>query len=302
MASKNGPRKPTIPLEIHSDFAVPVCLYNNFPLLGLTNRKVIDKVLDVELRDDDVFIVGYPKSGTNWLQVLLTDICNSWGTLQGGNHRRVPLLEVPTRAELAGMDQFVTAQSPRLVKSHLPYHLFPRQRLGSGCKVIYIARNPKDLCVSYFHMLKGFRFLTDADWNDHFIRFLKGKMWYGNWLDHVTGWLNHVQDDNVLVVYYENLKKDLAAGIRQLADFIGHPLTGSDSERLAESGQFNNMKKTANTQVNIGQHFDHKSSPFFRKGIVGDWKNIFTVTQNDMFENILVSKMKAKDLEMVYDM
>ncbi|XP_070546644.1 sulfotransferase 1C4-like [Ptychodera flava] len=47
--------------------------------------------------------------------------------------------------------------SPRLLFCHLPFQLFPRtwQDGEKKCKIIYIARNPKDVCVSYYHYMHG---------------------------------------------------------------------------------------------------------------------------------------------------
>lgn len=52
--------------------------------------------------------------------------------------------------------------SPRFIKSHLPFHLLPRQ-LRNGetkAKIVYVVRNAKDTCISYYHhakLLEGFR-------------------------------------------------------------------------------------------------------------------------------------------------
>ena len=40
--------------------------------------------------------------------------------------------------------------SPRFVSSHLPFSM-NNPRLLDVCKVVYVARNPKDACVSYFN-------------------------------------------------------------------------------------------------------------------------------------------------------
>jgi len=53
----------------------------------------------------------------------------------------------PTLENITGME------SPRYVKSHLPLNLLPRQ-INTRVKrpqIIYVARNPKDVCVSFYH-------------------------------------------------------------------------------------------------------------------------------------------------------
>lgn len=63
--------------------------------------------------------------------------------------------------------------SPRFIKSHLPLSLLPPKLLDT-CKVVYVAREPKDVAVSYFHHLKMMRMASDklefkVYWN-YFIR------------------------------------------------------------------------------------------------------------------------------------
>ena len=40
--------------------------------------------------------------------------------------------------------------SPRTIKSHLPLEFLPPKLLDT-CKVIFVGRNPKDTCVSFYH-------------------------------------------------------------------------------------------------------------------------------------------------------
>ena len=58
--------------------------------------------------------------------------------------------------------------SPRFVKSHLPFSL-NNPRLLDVCKVVYVARNPKDVCVSFYHHMRLIRmheFMGDMEVSD----------------------------------------------------------------------------------------------------------------------------------------
>ena len=63
--------------------------------------------------------------------------------------------------------------SPRVIKSHLPLEMLPPNLLDT-CKVIFVGRNPKDCCVSYFHhtnLIPYYKFKGDfEDFSDLFLR------------------------------------------------------------------------------------------------------------------------------------
>lgn len=56
--------------------------------------------------------------------------------------------------------------SRRFIKTHLPFPLMPHNIARVGAKVVYVARNPKDVAASYYHFHKtnpGFGFTEDFD-------------------------------------------------------------------------------------------------------------------------------------------
>uniref|UniRef100_A0A8D0DQN4 Sulfotransferase n=1 Tax=Salvator merianae TaxID=96440 RepID=A0A8D0DQN4_SALMN len=139
-----------------------------------TTPEHIDSLENFEIRDNDVFLVTYPKSGTIWTQNILSLIYHE-GHRNGVENidlmDRVPWLEYNVRH----MD-YQRCPSPRLFASHLPYFLVPRELRNRRGTVIYVARNPKDALVSYFHFSKILTDMEDEpDFGKFMERFLAGK-------------------------------------------------------------------------------------------------------------------------------
>jgi hypothetical protein len=56
-----------------------------------------------------------------------------------------------------GFELFTKMESKRFIKTHLPFKLLPPSVMEKKAKVVYIARNPKDVVVSYYHLNKLYR-------------------------------------------------------------------------------------------------------------------------------------------------
>ncbi len=172
-------------------------------LFELTHFKLIP-------RPDDIFIVTYPRSGTTWMQMILYQL-----TSDGS-------MEIPHIAEhcpwfersLRSAQEFEKRPGPRIFKSHLPYHQVPK---GPG-RYIYVARDGRDVAVSYYNLYRnnnGYK----GTFAEFFEQFMNGKVNYGSWFQHVGGWWRHRHDLNVLFLTYEELKRDLEGCIRRIIAF-----------------------------------------------------------------------------------
>jgi sulfotransferase len=62
----------------------------------------------------------------------------------------------------------------RFIKTHLPFKLLPPSIMENRSKVVYVARNPKDVVVSYYHLNKLYRTQGYVnDFNTFFEYFMK---------------------------------------------------------------------------------------------------------------------------------
>ena len=71
--------------------------------------------------------------------------------------------------------------SPRVIKTHLPFEFLPAKLLDT-CKVIFVGRNPKDTCVSYYHHHFNFdEYQMQGEFSDFARIFLEGITEYGSY-------------------------------------------------------------------------------------------------------------------------
>ncbi|XP_006747600.2 sulfotransferase 2B1-like, partial [Leptonychotes weddellii] len=181
--------------------------YKGIPFpVGIYSPESIRMVENADVQDDDIFIITYPKSGTNWmieiLSLILKDGDPSW-------IRSVPIWKrAPWCETIMGAFSLSDQPSPRLMSSHLPIQLFTKAFFNSKAKVIYMGRNPRDVVVSLYHYSKIAGQLKDPGTPDQFLQnFLKGEVQFGSWFDHIKGWIRMQGKENFLFITYEELQQ-----------------------------------------------------------------------------------------------
>ncbi|XP_030639949.1 cytosolic sulfotransferase 3 isoform X1 [Chanos chanos] len=262
-----------------------------------------DNIQNFQARPDDILIATYPKAGTTWVSYIL-DLLYFGKTCPERQtslpiYMRVPFLEMtipvlPPGKELA--DKLPT--SPRLIKTHLPIQFVPKSFWEQNSRVIYVARNAKDNAVSYFHFDRmNMAQPEPGDWNSFIKRFMEGKVVFGSWYDHVCGWWEKKQTySNLHYMFFEDLVEDTGRELERLCSFLGLSTSVEEREQIRTGVQFDAMKKNKMTNYSTVSVMDFKVSPFMRKGKVGDWKNHFTVAQNEEFDEDYKNKMKNTTL------
>ncbi|XP_028670590.2 sulfotransferase 1C2-like isoform X2 [Erpetoichthys calabaricus] len=269
--------------------------------LSVTHRW--DDIKNFSAHPDDLLIATYPKSGTTWMVEIVDSIRNE-GISQEMRSipslMRAPFLEMNPPAPFpSGLDILKTMPAPRMVKTHLPFQLVPQSFWDNNCKAIYIARNAKDVLISYYYFHKMNTGMPEpGTWHEFFDNFLSGKVSWGSWFDHVTGWWDAREGLRIHYVFYEDLKQDPVKEIKKVALFLGKTLNKELLDTILEHTSFNKMKDNPMTNFSTVPPFvfKHDISPFMRKGTVGDWKLHLTVAENERFDEEYQRRMAASSL------
>ncbi|XP_035566297.1 amine sulfotransferase-like [Canis lupus baileyi] len=262
----------------------------------------IENLDNFEIREDDVFIITYPKSGTVWLQQLLSLIYfeeHRRGTGKLQTVDQVPFFEYNFRQ----LD-FGKRPSPRLFSTHLPYNLVPSGLKNKKGKIIYIYRNPKDVLSSYFHFGTNVILQVTSTFERFMEQFLEGRVIGSLWFDHIKGWYEHKSLFNIQFMMYEEINKDLRGSVLKICKFLGKELSEENIDAVMTKATFENMKydPLANYDDIIKTAYGKNvKGHFLRKGTIGDWKNHMTVEQNERFDKIFQREMKDFPLKFIWD-
>ncbi|XP_057618487.1 amine sulfotransferase-like [Chionomys nivalis] len=273
-------------------------------LRSIVSMNIVENMDDQEIRDDDVFIVTYPKSGTVWTQQILSLIYFD------GHRNNTENIQIAERAPFFEYKSpnvdFAKMPSPRIFCTHLPYYLVPKVFKNKKVKILYIYRNPKDVLTSYFHYSNLVILFEASNSVETFMQaFLDGRVLGSNWFDHIRGWYEHRNDFNIMFLSYEDMKKDLRGSVLKICSFLEKELSKEDMEAVVRQATFQNMKSDPRANYDdikkeIGTR--NNEGTFLRKGTIGDWKHHLTVDQNERFDRIFNRNMKNIPLKFIWDM
>ncbi|XP_050716685.1 sulfotransferase 1C4-like isoform X2 [Eriocheir sinensis] len=271
--------------------------------------KYANDLYNFKWRSSDVVVMTYPKCGTTWTQEII------W-TMRNNNNfdhphanepimDRVPFIEVdmlfpdglthgsPTMTETPSflrhcpdadpndgvyLQMSAAIPDPRTIKTHLPFSLLHPSMLDT-VKVVYVARNPKDVLLSFMHHSRLF---FDLDFQgtveDFYKYFISGDLIFGGYDEHVKEAWERRTHPNLHFVFYEDMQADIMKELRRLNDFLDTQLTEEQLKKVADYTSFESMKERGNEEMKkiFNQDVYKKDGGFFRKGKSGDWKKSLT--------------------------
>lgn len=260
----------------------------NMPVTPFCEQAQFDALQnEFEVREGDVWLVTYLKSGTTLTQEILKFLVGK--SKEDNPLAASPWLEISARVPMIGLPVAIANTIPstnghRFWKSH--WH--PRDHLrstGGKTKFIYVARNGLDVCVSFFHHIRGFPLYEySGDLSDFFEKFLDdGKtLDFGSWWEHVGAWWRRRNDADVLFLFYEDMIRDTRASVARIAQFVGIQLDDARLDEIVFETSFAEMKKRP-----IFYDFIRApdAQPFLRNGVAGEGSTALTADQIRRFED-----------------
>ena len=263
---------------------------------------------DFKFRDDDIIISTYAKSGTTWMQQILSQlIFDARENLEVAEMS--PWLDLRVPPKEVKMSALESQQHRRFIKTHLPVDALV---FSPEAKYIYIGRDGRDVLWSMYN--------HHANANDLWYQVLNDTpglvgpriekpvdsivQYYHDWLDkdgfpfwpfweNIRSWWAIRDLPNVYLIHFQKLKEDMPGEIKKLAAFLNIPVNTEKWETLLEHCSFDYMKKNSVKSVPLGGAlWDGGSDTFIHKGINGRWKDMLTKEESAKYE-----KMAAENLD-----
>ena len=253
-------------------------------------------------RNDDIIIGTYSKSGTTWMQQIISQ-------LMSGGKEGLPVSDMSPWVELRVPPQdvklpMIEAQTHRrFLKTHLPVDAFV---FSDKAKYIYIGRDGRDIVWSlYNHHINGNEAWYDA------LNNTPGRVgppldppigeppvYFENWLDNdgapfwsfwenVRSWWQVRDLPNVKLIHFANFKADMEGQIREIAEFIDVEVDDATMKDVLRHCSFDYMKSNAEQTVPLGGAFwEGGAKTFIHKGANGRWKTELPAELSQRYEQM----------------
>ena len=262
---------------------------------------------DFPFRDDDIFIATYAKSGTTWIQQIVSQLLFNGQT--GLNVEEMsPWMDFRLPPEEVKMALIAEQKHRRFLKTHFPLDALV---YSPKAKYLYIARDGRDVLWSYYHHHTNhldafYDMLNDAGGpgiepfapsQDDIVTF------YRKWLErdgypiwsfweNIATWWEYRHLPNLLMLHFGALKADMPGEIRRIAQFLDITIDESKWDEILEHCSFDYMKAHAELSVPLGGSlWEGGAKTFINKGKNGRWRDVLSNADSARYEELALEKL-----------
>ena len=262
---------------------------------------------EVVFRDDDIIIATYAKSGTTWVQQIVSQLLFN-GAEGLAVAEMSPWMDLRVPPKEVKLPLVEAQEHRRFLKTHLPIDALV---FSPQAKYIYIDRDGRDVVWSmYNHHLRANDLWYEAlnetpglvgppierppdsvvqyyeDWLEK-----DGYPWWSFW-ENIGSWWPTRELPNVYMLHFANLKRDMPGEIRKIARFLDIPIDESQWDAIVEHCTFGYMKANATASVPLGGAFwDGGAQTFIHKGVNGRWRDTLSDEQTQKYEEKVLAEL-----------
>ncbi|XP_070204835.1 sulfotransferase 1E1-like [Littorina saxatilis] len=256
-------------------------------------KEQLDCIRALEMREDDVIICAFPKSGTHWLWEVSCMLLTGKAEYETRAKEQV-MLEA---AQIQAVEQMT---SPRVLNTHVPASMLPKQVKDKRVKVIHVYRNVKDVFTSLYFHFKQHPKREHLTLESLFTQsYFSPNNYNGNYFASLKTMDSFIKDNPDIPVFnvsFEDTKKDPVNTVSRLGEFLGVEASPELCADIARATSFSNMQ-----QADTNKHHPQHMPPvrIYRKGEVGDWTNHLTVAQSERLD-MDMKKLKGCSFSFTY--
>lgn len=265
--------------------------------------------------EGDIVVADPFKAGTTWTQRIVQQILHNGEEPEGGLSDTSPWLD-SSWGDHAGMLEVLKEQREagkrRVMKSHLPAYALP---IAPEARYVFVGRNGKDLGISFHNYLYNFSgptmetinrvhaessadsapLVIPEDMQEFFDLWLDTDGYQCcDLLDIMNSWWELRSEPNVLLVHYQQLKRDLSGQIARLAEFFSIDPASLQMDTIVEHCSFDYMSDRAEKMAPFGGEHMSSAKAFFHKGPKRDHRNELTPAQVERFDRVALQKLGAE--------
>lgn len=273
----------------------------------------------IVLRPDDIIISTPPKCGTTWTQMICALLVLQTPELPAPLGALSPFIDVQTRPLAEVLTQLDAQRHRRFMKSHTPLDGLPYDERVS---YVVVGRDPRDVAISRLNHYRN----VDADLQrarreaavgptspdepsdpegrydgspkDQFWQWMTEQEdpFHGlrSTLHHLSSFWAARERANIVLLHYDDLKRDLAGQMRALAARLGIEVPDGRWAELVTAATFEQMRARADTLApGFGMFRD--SSQFFQRGTSGQWRELLDDADRQRYAT-MVSDLAEPDL------
>jgi hypothetical protein len=257
----------------------------------------------------DVFVMTYAKSGTNWMLQIAQQLIHHGRASYEHIHDVAPWPDIVAMAgpmgryaiPLAEANQWQAApEKKRVIKTHFNWDLLP---YSSDARYIAVIRDPKDVFVSNYFFVRdgvyGAAMPKPETWYKLFLSrdFVIG----GSWAVNAAGYWAERHRPNVLIFSFKQMKRDPRGTVVRVAAFLDIHVPDLVIDEVCRLSSFEYMK-SIDRKFRIGKMIPWRpEGAMMRKGLQGGSGEILSLEQQRHMDAHFMTELRALGSDFPYE-